>query len=121
VPQFSNLGSDYPLNLTLFGSMYMPSLKRAFVATDSGVFRVSIVSALVGKSWLISDFQVQCLLLCASHILDGNANCNGFQPRGCTHTRPRDTANLSVVHLQANHLLRWLPCAYRSGSLSFTL
>lgn len=79
MPQFSNLRSDYPLNFTLFGSTYMPSLKRAFVAVVS--------AAIVGKSWLISDFQVQCLLLCASHILDGDANCNGFQPRG-SYTHP---------------------------------
>jgi hypothetical protein len=85
MPRFSDLHSDYPLILTLFGSVRAGALKHAFGAAGSPIARIPILSMIVDISSSIPDSQAHGLSLNPSHVLDDNANCNCLQPRRCTH------------------------------------
>jgi hypothetical protein len=82
--RFSELRSDYPLLLTLFGCLRVGPSKRAFEATGSLAARIPILSMIVDISSSIPDSQAHDLSLSPSHLLDDNATCHCFQLRRCT-------------------------------------
>jgi hypothetical protein len=86
MPLFSDLRSDYPLNLTLLERPYTGALRQSYRAGLTSARRIPL--PLIGSTrWFLSRLLVDRAFDAQHHSSTNGRHCHSAEPRICTGSR----------------------------------